>query len=89
MLNLFQPGESNDDTIIPVTGDACHAADVLATAGLHTSFDVVFSNSLIGHVGGPDLQAKRGRRARPFDQFAKPRVHACQQLRLRICPVER
>src|ERR1700754_698427 len=30
VLNLFEPGESDDDWIVPVTGDACEAADALA-----------------------------------------------------------
>jgi hypothetical protein len=52
VLNLLEPGESDDDWIVPVTGDACDAANVLAGANLPTGFDVVFSNSLIEHVGG-------------------------------------
>jgi hypothetical protein len=67
VLNLFEPGESNEDWIVPVTGDACHAADVLAMSGLDTSFDVVFSNSLIEHVGG---HARRMELARQVHQLA-------------------
>ncbi len=52
VLNLFEPGDSDDPTLIPVTGDACRATDVLRAAGAPTSYDVVFSNSLLEHVGG-------------------------------------
>jgi hypothetical protein len=52
VLNLSEPGESDDDWITPVTGDACHAAEALASANSKARFDVVFSNSLIEHVGG-------------------------------------
>jgi hypothetical protein len=52
VLNLFEPGESDDNSITPVTGDACNAADELARANVETNFDLVFSNSLIEHVGG-------------------------------------
>ncbi len=52
VLNLLEPGESEDDSIVPVTGDACHAREALEKANAETHFDVVFSNSLIEHVGG-------------------------------------
>jgi hypothetical protein len=52
VLNLYEPGESDDGWITPVIGDACQAADVLAKANLDASYDVVFSNSVIEHVGG-------------------------------------
>jgi hypothetical protein len=67
VLNLFEPGESDDDWIVPVTGDACQAADALAKAGVDTSFDVVFSNSLIEHVGG---HARRSELARQVHELA-------------------
>ncbi len=56
VLNLYDGDVPEDDSIRTVTGDACHAKDVLAAAGYDTSYDVVFSNSLIEHVGG---QARR------------------------------
>ena len=52
VLNLTEPGTSDDPFVIPVTGDACDARHVLATAGIDQTFDVVFSNSLLEHVGG-------------------------------------
>jgi hypothetical protein len=67
VLNLVEPGASDDDGIVPVFGDACHAADALAKAGVDTEFDVVFSNSLIEHVGG---HARRSELARQIHQLA-------------------
>ena len=67
VLNLVQPGESGDDWITRVTGDACCAADVLATANIDINFDMVFSNSLIEHVGG---HARRAELARQIHQLA-------------------
>ena len=67
VLNLFEPGESDDDWIVPLTGDACDAAGALAKADVDTSFDVVFSNSLIEHVGG---HARRSELARQIRQLA-------------------
>ncbi|QSR32545.1 methyltransferase type 11 [Nocardioides sp. S5] len=52
VLNLFEPGESDEPSVHPVRGDACAATQALATAGAATSYDVVFSNSLLEHVGG-------------------------------------
>ncbi len=67
VLNLVAPGESDDDWIVPITGDACEASDALATAGVDPSFDVVFSNSLIEHVGG---HCRRSELARQVRQLA-------------------
>jgi hypothetical protein len=67
VLNLFEPGESEDDWITPVTGDACQATEALLNADLETSFDVVFSNSLIEHVGG---HARRSELAQQVRQLA-------------------
>ena len=52
VLNLFEPGESDEAWLHPVTGDACRAREVLAAAGAPLTYDVVFSNSLLEHVGG-------------------------------------
>ncbi|AFP42245.1 hypothetical protein [Mycolicibacterium smegmatis] len=52
VLNLFEPGESDDGRIVTLKGDACRATAALAGADSPTEFDVVFSNSLIEHVGG-------------------------------------
>jgi hypothetical protein len=52
VVNLYEPGESDDPDLVPVIGDACAADEALATAGVAAEFDLVFSNSLIEHVGG-------------------------------------
>ena len=52
IVNLFEPGESSAPQRIPVTGDACRARDALRAAGIEGGFDLVFSNSLLEHVGG-------------------------------------
>ncbi|MFC7448779.1 methyltransferase type 11 [Rhodococcus daqingensis] len=67
VLNLFEPGEAQDDWITPVVGDACAAGEALAGADLDAHFDLVFSNSLIEHVGG---HARRADLARQIHQLA-------------------
>ncbi|WP_166389573.1 methyltransferase type 11 [Nocardioides ochotonae] len=52
VLNLREPGETSEPWLRPVLGDACTARQVLAAAGAPTAYDLVFSNSLIEHVGG-------------------------------------
>src|SRR6478735_553897 len=63
VLNLFEPGESDDPSLLPVTGDACRAREALEAAGAQTSYDVVVSNSLLEHVGGHAQRCARSRRA--------------------------
>lgn len=82
VINLFEPGESDDDWITPLTGDACAATEALAGAGLGTEFDVVFSNSLIEHVGG---HAPRTELAKQVRQLAP---HHWVQTPYRYFPVE-
>lgn len=52
VLNLFEPGQSDEERVRAVTGDACRARQALAEAGAATAYDLVFSNSLLEHVGG-------------------------------------
>jgi hypothetical protein len=52
VVNLFEPGDAEDETLVPVTGDACAARAALAAAGIEGGFDLAFSNSLLEHVGG-------------------------------------
>jgi hypothetical protein len=52
VLNLFEPGESPEPWVTSVTGDACIAQRVLEEQGAPAKYDLVFSNSLIEHVGG-------------------------------------
>jgi hypothetical protein len=52
VVNLTEPGESNESWLKPVLGDACDARAALKTLDLPTRYDLVFSNSLIEHVGG-------------------------------------
>lgn len=52
VVNLFEPGESEESWLLPVAGDACDARAALDAAGAATGYDLVFSNSLLEHVGG-------------------------------------
>jgi hypothetical protein len=52
VVNLFEPGETREPWITPVLGDACEAAATLKSHGHEADFDLVFSNSLLEHLGG-------------------------------------
>jgi hypothetical protein len=52
VLNLFEPGKSDAKWVTAVVGDACEPDDALASATGGAEFDLVFSNSLLEHVGG-------------------------------------
>lgn len=52
VVNLFEPGESDEPWLTPIVGDACAARRSLREAGASTHYDLVFSNSLLEHVGG-------------------------------------
>lgn len=52
VVNLLEPGDPDSPWLIPVLGDACEASDVLNRSGVDATFDLVFSNSLLEHVGG-------------------------------------
>jgi hypothetical protein len=52
VLNLFEPGESHEPWLRTYPGDACRARAELDQLGQDEPFDVVFSNSVIEHVGG-------------------------------------
>jgi len=48
VLNLLEPGRSEEAWLTAVSGDACDPPTQIRTG----EFDLVFSNSLIEHVGG-------------------------------------
>lgn len=52
LVNLQVDGRTAGEGFTSLSGDACRASEVLAENGVDPDFDVVFSNSLIEHVGG-------------------------------------
>lgn len=52
VLNMFEPGEAGEPWIRTIMGDACDARSALSAAGVDIEHDLVFSNSVIEHVGG-------------------------------------
>lgn len=52
VINLYEPGDSDTPGLRPVHGDACQARSALDESGVDAAFDLVFSNSLLEHVGG-------------------------------------
>lgn len=82
VLNLFEPGDASADWITPVTGDACAAREVLAARGLSTGYDLVFSNSLLEHVGG------HANRQRLCDEMSALAPNSWLQTPYRYFPLE-
>lgn len=82
VINLFEPGSSNESWLVPVTGDACRAVEALERTGLESSFDMVFSNSLLEHVGG------HAKRAELADQVHRLADRHWVQTPYRYFPVE-
>lgn len=82
VLNLLEPGESTDPRLVPVLGDACAAEATLLAAGVDTRFDLVFSNSLLEHVGG------HARRADLAEQVHRLAPHHWVQTPNRYFPIE-
>lgn len=64
VLNLTEPGWSSDGWITPVAGDACAARASLHAAGALGTYDLVFSNSLLEHVGGHAQRSRFAQSAR-------------------------
>lgn len=58
VVNLFEPGQSPDDWLVPIVGDACEARSVLRSVEAPDEYDLVFSNSLLEHVGGHAKRAQ-------------------------------
>jgi hypothetical protein len=69
VLNLTEPGSSVEERITPVTGDACAARASLQAAGAPSTYDLVFSNSLIEHVGGHAQRSRLAESARDLAPY--------------------
>lgn len=82
VVNLFEPGTSDEPTRIPVTGDACTARQALAASGVDGRFDLAFSNSLLEHVGG------HAQRAALAEEIRALAPHHWVQTPYRYFPVE-
>lgn len=67
IINLFEPGEPGDEKFSLLRADACVARSELEAADMPTSFDLVFSNSVLEHLGG---HARRLEFARQVDALA-------------------
>ncbi len=52
VLNISEPGTSDEGWVSTVTGDACDAVSVLGKETGEDRYDFVFSNAVLEHVGG-------------------------------------
>lgn len=84
ILNLSNPGTvaADDPSLRVLVGDACRASDALVAAKIDLDFDLVFSNSLIEHVGG------HSRRVEVAEQVRHLAPHYWVQTPYRYFPVE-
>ena len=64
VLNTDSADVAAGDRLICLTGDACRASAVLSEFNISREFDLVFSNSLIEHVGGHDRRSELAREIR-------------------------
>ena len=64
VINLDDPTTGEFNNIVALKGDACRASDVLAESNTELDFDLVFSNSLIEHVGGHQRRCDLAREIR-------------------------
>lgn len=69
VVNLFEPGQSADEWITPIVGDACSASTAVADCDGPARFDLVFSNSLIEHVGGHAKRAELAAQVRSLAPY--------------------